>query len=457
MENSTTQNPPEENKTEQPVETVQNTTEEESSKVDADQKKEMEAFREFLRALNPKNEYNYADVKRKYEQLTRERIFWDTQPVPKFTEINNPEFKEGEIEIDNKVENVPKEPFKLLEQFEWCDVDLTKEEELNDVYNFLYENYVEDEDNMFRFDYSKEFLKWALTPPGYFPEWHIGVRVSKNKKLVGFITGIPVHVHANQGKFKAAEINFLCVHKKLRSNRLAPVLIKEVTRRVHLKNQWQAIYTAGTLIPTPITQARYYHRSLNPKKLIDVKFSSLPPNQTMSRMIKLYKLPEETKIPGLREFKTKDIPAVTKLLNDYLKQFKVYLRFTQDEVKHWFLGRKDVIYTYVVEKDKNITDLISFYCLPSSILKHEKYNQLKAAYCFYNIATSVTWPELFEDALILANREGFDVFNALNIMDNEKAFSDLKFSMGDGNLHYYLYNWRLSQPLAPHEMGVTLL
>jgi glycylpeptide N-tetradecanoyltransferase len=99
------------------------------------------------------------------------------------------------------------------------------------------------------------------------------------------------------------------------------------------------------------------------------------------------------------------------------------LRFTQDEVKHWFLGRKDVIYTYVVEKDKNITDLISFYCLPSSILKHEKYNQLKAAYCFYNIATSVTWPELFEDALILANREGFDVFNALNIMDNEKAFS----------------------------------
>jgi hypothetical protein len=52
MENSTTQNPPEENKTEQPVETVQNTTEEESSKVDADQKKEMEAFREFLRAYS---------------------------------------------------------------------------------------------------------------------------------------------------------------------------------------------------------------------------------------------------------------------------------------------------------------------------------------------------------------------------------------------------------------------
>ena len=49
------------------------------------------------------------------------------------------------------------------------------------------------------------------------------------------------------------EINFLCVHKKIRANRLAPVLIKEVTRRVHIKNMWQAVYTAGIVIPTPIS------------------------------------------------------------------------------------------------------------------------------------------------------------------------------------------------------------
>lgn len=35
-----------------------------------------------------------------------------------------------------------------------------------EVYTLLSENYVEDDDNMFRFDYSKEFLRWALTPPG---------------------------------------------------------------------------------------------------------------------------------------------------------------------------------------------------------------------------------------------------------------------------------------------------
>ena len=34
------------------------------------------------------------------------------------------------------------------------------------------------------------------------------------------------------------EINFLCVNKKLRSKRLTPVLIKEITRRVHIKDMW---------------------------------------------------------------------------------------------------------------------------------------------------------------------------------------------------------------------------
>jgi len=43
-------------------------------------------------------------------------------------------------------------------------------------------------------------------------------------------------------KIKMAEINFLCVLKKLRSHRLAPVLIKEITRRVHEKNIWQAVF-----------------------------------------------------------------------------------------------------------------------------------------------------------------------------------------------------------------------
>lgn len=42
-----------------------------------------------------------------------------------------------------------------------------------------------------RFSYSPEFLAWALQPPGYRTDWHVGVRVKGTGKLVAFISGIP--------------------------------------------------------------------------------------------------------------------------------------------------------------------------------------------------------------------------------------------------------------------------
>lgn len=57
------------------------------------------------------------------------------------------------------------------------------------------ENYVEDDDAMFRFDYSIDFLKWALCPPGYYPDWLVVVKVKKSKKIIGFITAIPLHMN----------------------------------------------------------------------------------------------------------------------------------------------------------------------------------------------------------------------------------------------------------------------
>ena len=77
-----------------------------------------------------------------------------------------------------------------------------------------------------RFNYSPEFLRWALQPPGYRLDWLVGVRVAASQKLVGFISGIPARIKANSEVVPMVEINFLCVHKKLRSKRLAPVLIK---------------------------------------------------------------------------------------------------------------------------------------------------------------------------------------------------------------------------------------
>lgn len=50
---------------------------------------------------------------------------------------------------------------------------------------------------------------------------------------------------------------------------------QEITRRVNLRGIWQAAYTAGVVLPKPVATAQYWHRSLNPKKLISVGFSRL--------------------------------------------------------------------------------------------------------------------------------------------------------------------------------------
>lgn len=119
------------------------------------------------------------------------------------------------------------------------------------------------------------------------------------------------------------EINFLCVHKKLRSKRVAPVLIREITRRVNLNGIFQAVYTAGVVLPKPVGTCRYWHRSLNPKKLIEVKFSHLSRNMTMQRTLKLYRLPDSTKTPGFRKMVPDDVPKVHKVLNK-VSVFELY-------------------------------------------------------------------------------------------------------------------------------------
>ena len=51
-----------------------------------------------------------------------------------------------------------------------------------------------------------------------------------------------------------------------------------------------------------------------------------------------------------------------------------------------------------------MTDFISFYSLPSTIIGNTKYQLLKAAYSFYNVAGATPWVTLMNDALILAKK-----------------------------------------------------
>lgn len=372
--------------------------------------------------------------------------FWKTQPV---LTPDTPVDDEGPIE-NKTIDEVRKVPQNLPEGFEWTIIDVNDQPQLEELYELLYGNYVEDEDEQFRFRYSPEFLRWALLPPGWYEDLCIGVRVSASKKLVASISGIPTALRVRKNTLDLVEINFLCVHKRLRSKRLAPVLIREITRRVNLKGIWQALYTGGTILPTPIATCRYYHRSINWPKLYDVGFAYLPPNSSEQQEVARLALDDEPKLPGFRQMTEQDLEPVLKLLTSYLSKFDMAQVFTIEELRHWLLTAPSVVHAYVVEKEGKITDFVSFYGLESTVLGKAKYSSVNVAYTFYYATDAPeSSPELksrlnklFETTLIVARNKGYDVLNALTLMDNPLFLKELKFGMGDGLLHFYVFNYR---------------
>ena len=229
---------------------------------------------------------------------------------------------------------------------------------------------------------------------------------------------------------------------------------------------WHALYTAGIVLPAPVSTCRYTHRPLNWKKLYEVDFTGLPDGHTEEDMIAENALPAKTKTAGLRKLKKEDIDQVFELFKRYQSRFELIQIFTKEEFEHNFIGEeslpldKQVIFSYVVEQpDGKITDFFSFYSLPFTILNNTKYKDLGIGYLYY-YATDADFQfkdrfdpkatkalktrlcELIYDACILAKNANMDVFNALTSQDNTLFLDDLKFGPGDGFLNFYLFNYR---------------
>jgi len=144
--------------------------------------------------------------------VDKSHAFWDTQPMAQGEQAELPE---GPIVPNKTTDEIRAEPYNMPIGFEWSTLDIMDPEQREELYILLANNYVEDDDALFRFDYSKAFLEWALTPPGYTNDLLLGVRASASKKLVAFISAVPANVRVQStSKLDVVEINFLCVHKK---------------------------------------------------------------------------------------------------------------------------------------------------------------------------------------------------------------------------------------------------
>ncbi|KAL4961202.1 acyl-CoA N-acyltransferase [Aspergillus stella-maris] len=387
--------------------------------------------------------------------------FWQNQPVPQFDDSRR--YDEGPIKLYDP-EEVSSVPGPLADGYEWSSLDVDIPDQQHELYDLLAGHYVEDDYGSFRFAYSIPFLMWALKPPGWKRDWHVCVRNTETKTLVAFLAAVPAIISVRGRRLQVAQIDFLCIHRELRSRRLAPALIQEVTRRCALDGLQHAVYTSGTVLPRPVSSCRYFHRPLNWEKLYDFGFSPLPGGSTVATEIANYSFPDDAQpLSNMRLMTADDAVAVCDLLQRYVLRFDLIPIFDVEEVKHWFLQGTEplddeqhrVVRTYVVEDPETgeIADMLSFSTLESIYLQDGKpVGTIKAAYLYYyatvsafsevneNLVERLT--ELIESALVIAKRTHHDVFNALTLQDNTLFIDKLKFRPGDGDLNYYLFNYR---------------
>lgn len=385
-----------------------------------------ELIKEFLNSV-------YKHPKSLSEAKLKEYKFWNTQPVPKLDEII---MKDG---IIDNFDNIDDKQITLPTEYTWRLLNVNDKMELNKLSEFINKNYVSNESGSFSLYYNLDFLNWALNREKIIC---LCVVVKSTEQIVGCITGLPVNIKINNTELETIECNFLCVHKKLRNKKLTTVLIREISRQFKLLNYKTAIYTSGVYLPKPFVSTKYYHRPLNLNLLIETGFIKPMGDISINDIKRSYKLPDTFKNKNFIELEERYLEETYDLFNQYNRKYNIYPIWTFEEFKLTMYNNK-IVTTYILLDDNNrVLDFISYYSLPSKVNNNEKYKFIKTAYLYYYTSINETIYRLLSDILIVAKNRQFDVFNALDVMENRDILRELRFDEGTGTLNYYFYNYR---------------
>lgn len=337
--------------------------------------------------------------------------YWDTQPVPRS------DTKPGEIESRGAVS---KKTTPLPKGFVWSSCSL------QEVHSFLGEHYVGN--GTFKFKYTTETLKWIINDG-------IAIREEDTKEIVGYISSAPVNIRIGEEVKKMVEINLLCVHESHRTAGFAPLLITEIKRRANKKDIWQAVYTAGAHIPTPIMSCDYWHRLLDVRRLVKVGYHKT--NRMRDAFL-------EVRGPCTfqwRKMTLDDVPKVTRILRAYTEGYTIAPVIDEAYVKRRVLP----VHSYV---DDTSDAFISFYDIP-----YERVDQKATVHQAYRLFLV---GDVYNDAFIIAKNLGYDVFNTLNVGVDTAHLEKMKFIKGTGSLYYYFFNWALSERVHPKDVHIIL-
>ncbi len=324
------------------------------------------------------------------------------------------------------------EYLSLPDDYTWRIFDVTNFEECKEISEFLKYNYVENKKNEYRFNYTTEFIFWYLNCLK-----SIAIGIMHNNILVGFISARYIKVSINKQLEDQVEINFLCVKKNERNNRLCVFLIQQMKILNMTDGIFQGIFTSENKYYYLLSSVKYYSRMINIKHLYDIKY--IKSNNTLNELENHYSLPKIKGSKQLIKLTRNDVNFYDKfyeLYNKYVSKFTVHEIFTKENFINSF--NNEHVITFVLVENGNVLDFISYYYINISLTKNpDEY--MKDGYLYYYTNNSNNLYKMFQLLLYKLKEDNIDSFLALNIMDTESSMlEDMKFIKDINDFNYAL-------------------
>ncbi len=269
-------------------------------------------------------------------------------------------------------------------------------------------------------------------------------------KIIGVITGKVQKLRIFEKEQDVLRGMFLTIDEKLRNKGFSPLLITELKRTVLLDSKGKVdvgLFNTDRFVPTPFVGCNLYHRYINNiERLLDEKIIVVKKGESRTERINLSALPSKTATVGLEPLSNNNIDEAYKFYSCKNLQ-NVYPIFNTSEFKSTFMGDPKVIKTYIIRESSSddIIDFISYIMYDYTLLNpiDKSKNKVKIALLYYSFFSTINPMSLtVKDMMILAKKDGCEIFNMFNIMDFFLMTDELKAEDSERRFFYNFYNYK---------------
>jgi glycylpeptide N-tetradecanoyltransferase len=357
--------------------------------------------------------------------------FWNTQPIPK---LNEPMLDRGGI-----IATVDETLIKLPELYHFDTLDIRNDDKVQELCDFLNDNYYEEDSGKFRTFFEKNTVRWYLLNSYYDPNMCLCVR--KDNDIIGLMCGVVNNMQIGKRSCQNVEINFVCIKKVFRAKRLLPVLATEFNLRMNKLGYKHGFFATNKYVPKPFSKLNAYHRAINMKKLIDVGFVNMQGKIDMDHVNKALEMDNKFSTKNFKKMDEDHLEDVYELFNKYMEKYYVHPIYTFEEFTNVFYNN-DVVVSYVLTDDSDIPiDFISYYNMKLKVTRENDNIYLNKAVLFYYTSITETPYRLIKDILLVAKNNGNDLVTMYDVMENINISIDLFFDKSSSLVNMNMYNW----------------